>query len=240
MPSGWDPGSWHQNIEDNWIFPARSTQLLRPSLQLRTTSRGALPKQAWRGAPDRFRQQLWVPVTHAYGCPPHKEGHSDLLPNRGGWQITCFSSISCTGVGKRFLWVLDAAQAAQQSRILLLCRRTGIPPLDREDPPGEGNGNPLQYSCLENPMDQGVWRATVHGVTESDSTERLDNKALDGKWSRPCDSSLRLQWQVKQSDDSEWMDVARFQRQDVHKNRWKAGSDHWTAACWPLPRIAAI
>ena len=33
--------------------------------------------------------------------------------------------------------------------------------------PGEGNGNPLQYSCLGNPMDRGAWRATVHGVTKS-------------------------------------------------------------------------
>ena len=33
--------------------------------------------------------------------------------------------------------------------------------------PGEGNGNPLQYSCLENPMDRGAWWATVHGVAES-------------------------------------------------------------------------
>ena len=33
--------------------------------------------------------------------------------------------------------------------------------------PGEGNGNPLQYSCLENPMDKGIWWATVHGVTKS-------------------------------------------------------------------------
>ena len=31
--------------------------------------------------------------------------------------------------------------------------------------PGEGNGNPLQYSCLENPMDRGAWQAIVHGVT---------------------------------------------------------------------------
>ena len=31
--------------------------------------------------------------------------------------------------------------------------------------PGEGNGNPLQYSCLVNPVDRGDWRATVHGVT---------------------------------------------------------------------------
>ena len=33
--------------------------------------------------------------------------------------------------------------------------------------PGEGNGNPLQYFCLENPMDGGAWWATVHGVTKS-------------------------------------------------------------------------
>ena len=33
--------------------------------------------------------------------------------------------------------------------------------------PGEGNGNPLQYSCLENPMDRGAWQATVHGVSKS-------------------------------------------------------------------------
>ena len=37
-----------------------------------------------------------------------------------------------------------------------------IPGLGRS--PGEGNGNPLQYSCLENPMDRGAWRTTVHGV----------------------------------------------------------------------------
>ena len=33
--------------------------------------------------------------------------------------------------------------------------------------PGGGNGNPLQHSCLENPMDRGAWRATIHGVTKS-------------------------------------------------------------------------
>ena len=39
-----------------------------------------------------------------------------------------------------------------------------IPGLARS--PGEGNGNPLQYSCLENPMDRGAWRAIVHGVAK--------------------------------------------------------------------------
>ena len=44
-----------------------------------------------------------------------------------------------------------------------------IPGLGRS--PGGGHGNPPQYSCLENPMDTGAWRATVHRVTESDMTE---------------------------------------------------------------------
>ena len=40
-------------------------------------------------------------------------------------------------------------------------------------PPGGGNDNQLQYSCLKNPMDTGAWWATVQSVTESDRTERL-------------------------------------------------------------------
>ena len=47
-------------------------------------------------------------------------------------------------------------------------------------PPGEGNGNPLQYSCLGNSMDGGAWRATVHGGhKESDTTLQLNNKLLE-------------------------------------------------------------
>ena len=46
-----------------------------------------------------------------------------------------------------------------------------IPGLERSS--GEGNGNPLQYLCLENSMDKGAWRAIVHGVTKSQT--RLSN-----------------------------------------------------------------
>ena len=46
-----------------------------------------------------------------------------------------------------------------------------IPGLGRSS--GEGNGNPLHYSCLENPMDTGDWQATVHGVAKSQT--RLNN-----------------------------------------------------------------
>ena len=53
--------------------------------------------------------------------------------------------------------------------------------------PGGGNGNPLQYSCLENPMDRGAWWATVHGVTKSQTrlsgyttpTEKMNKQATD-------------------------------------------------------------
>ena len=46
---------------------------------------------------------------------------------------------------------------------------SSIPGLGRS--PGGGHGNPLRYSCLENPMDRGAWLATVHRVAESDMTE---------------------------------------------------------------------
>ena len=48
-----------------------------------------------------------------------------------------------------------------------------IPGLGRSS--GGGHGNPLQYSCLENPMDRAAWQATVHRVTESDMTERTEH-----------------------------------------------------------------
>ena len=45
-------------------------------------------------------------------------------------------------------------------------RNAGLIP-GSEKSPGEADGNPLQYSCLENPMERGAWWATVHGVTKS-------------------------------------------------------------------------
>ena len=46
-------------------------------------------------------------------------------------------------------------------------QETQVQSLGQEDSPRKGNGNPLQYSCLENPMDRKAWWATVHGVAMS-------------------------------------------------------------------------
>ena len=65
----------------------------------------------------------------------------------------------------------SAMQEMQETRVQSLGQEgggNGIPWKEEEmATPGGGNGNPLQYSCLENPMDRGAWQATVHRVTKS-------------------------------------------------------------------------
>ena len=56
---------------------------------------------------------------------------------------------------------------AQMVKNLPAMQETWIQSLGGEDPSRVGNGNPLQYSCLENPMDRGAWLATVHGIPKS-------------------------------------------------------------------------
>ena len=57
-----------------------------------------------------------------------------------------------------------------------------IPGLGRS--PGEGNGSPLQYSCLENPRDRGAWRATVHGITRVGQNLAAKPPLWSSQWSR--------------------------------------------------------
>ena len=73
----------------------------------------------------------------------------ELVMDREAWSQTRLSN-----------WTEDGKESA--------CRAGdpgSVPGLGRSL--GEGNGNPLQYSCLENSMDSGAWRATVHGITKS-------------------------------------------------------------------------
>ena len=62
---------------------------------------------------------------------------------------------------------------AQTVKNLPGMQETWVQSLAQEKSPGGANGNPLQYSGLENPMDRGAWRAIVPGVTESEMTEQL-------------------------------------------------------------------
>ena len=65
-----------------------------------------------------------------------------------------------------FIWLLDFPGGSDGKASAYNVGDPGsIPESGRS--PGEGNGNPLQYSCLENPMDGGAWQATVHGVAKS-------------------------------------------------------------------------
>ena len=76
---------------------------------------------------------------------------------------------------KYFIALIDRASGKESS-----CSAGdlgSIPGSERS--PGEGNGNPLQYSCLEKPVDRGAWQSAVHGVAKSQtqlSTARLANR----------------------------------------------------------------
>ena len=61
------------------------------------------------------------------------------------------------------------------------CKRRGFDPWVRKISEG-GNGNTLQYSCLENPMDRGAWWATVHRVAELDTTEATEHSVDSHQW----------------------------------------------------------
>ena len=64
-------------------------------------------------------------------------------------------------------WAFLMVQCVKNLPAMQETQEIQIPPLGSEDPPEGENGSPLQYSCLENPMDRGAWRATVQRVAKS-------------------------------------------------------------------------
>ena len=104
------------------------------------------------------RQEYWSGLP----CPPPGE-----LPNPG--IEPTFPAASALQMGSLLLVSMVAQLVKNPPASARELRALGfIPGLGRS--PGEGHGNPLQYSCLENPMDRGAWRATVHEVTKSRDT----------------------------------------------------------------------
>ena len=97
-----------------------------------------------------------IPSIYAYHLQNFPSVEMENLCEGQRWSLA--SRLS--GVIMGFPGDTDTKESACNARNL-----GSIPGLGRS--PGEGNGNPLQYSCLENPMDRGAWRATVHEVTKS-------------------------------------------------------------------------
>ena len=81
--------------------------------------------------------------------------------------VASFAIIFSHSEGCVFTLLIVSSLVAQRLKHLPAMQETWVRSLDQEDLLEKGNGNPLQYSCLENPMDGGVWWATVHGVAKS-------------------------------------------------------------------------
>ena len=113
------------------------------------------------------RRLEWGAVSFSRGSSPSRDRHQvsgiagDALPSEPPEKPITF--LSPYSISEWLSGTESAATAGAAGDMVLF--------LSREDPPG-GNSNPLQYSCLENPLDRGAWQATVHGVTKSQTQLR--------------------------------------------------------------------
>ena len=159
--------------------------------QLEMSGNKDLYVEAWENIHRRVLCLLMLSANIMTNCGTHnRKTHSSvffkklemsLIQNDGrkhsSWRTRkiksqIFTSINCFGwieegkgswvsnFSKQSILSLSAKEFACQAGDMGLIPESG-------KSPGEGNGNPLQYSCLGNPMDRGVWWATVHGVTKS-------------------------------------------------------------------------
>ena len=114
---------------------------------------------------------IWI--SHGFTCAPHLNSPPTSFPIPSLWVILVhqpWTLVSCIKCELVICFTIDNIHVSMLfSQIIphiafsfdpLFC----VPELGRS--PGEGNGYPLQYSCLENPMDRGAWRAAVHGVAK--------------------------------------------------------------------------
>ena len=107
---------------------------------------------------------------HVGVCTRLHSDHGPLRPkgNFPQWQRLPKEHLSSTDITGDDLvnckeGFLDGSDSKESACNADLGSKSGL-----ESSSGEGNGDPLQYSCLETPMDRGAWRATVHGIAESD------------------------------------------------------------------------
>ena len=96
---------------------------------------------------------------------------------------------------------------------------------------GKGHGNPLQYSCLENPVDRGAWWATVHGVTKSWTWLKwLSMHALVAQWSRICLSAHEPWVQSLVWEDPACLGAMK----PVSHSYWICAPEPGSCNCWAM------
>ena len=133
-----------------------STQAYDGSLSMRGRGKNGR-KSIWRYNGQNFSEFDQNVNLHVRGCSSVVEHLLCMYEALGSIPGISRSDLSCCSDGKE-----SACHAGDPGLICGLERASG-----------EGHGNPLQCSCLENSMGRGAWGATVHGVTESGTTEQL-------------------------------------------------------------------
>ena len=121
------------------------------------------------------------------GCVRFRQGSGGARCGKSQ-QATAVSRVSTFNLFLNFPGGSDGKESAYNAGDLGSIPRSGRSP-------GEGNGNPLQYCCLENPMDRGAVWAAVHGIAESDTTEQLKFLKIS-VYVRESQSCSRADWSV--------------------------------------------
>ena len=94
-----------------------------------------------------------------------KATHSSIMAWRIPWAVKSMGSQRIGRDWTAFTFTFTSLPADSDSKNLPAVQETWVWSLGQKDrSPGKGNSNPLQYSCLENPMDKGAWRATARGL----------------------------------------------------------------------------
>ena len=109
--------------------------------------------------PTCRKQRLFLPIKH---CVLVKPCTLEAASARGEYLF-----LICIKILNHILVWYIGLPCSSDCKESACDAETWIQSLGQEDSPGEVNGNPLQYSCLENSMDRGAWPAIVHGVARS-------------------------------------------------------------------------